>query len=428
MLSKINWKSDLVKPIMILTSGTLLAQSVSYLLSPVITRLYSPEEFGFFGIIMRIVAFVAVIGAARYEYAIPLPKKDKHAFQIYRITLRILVWTVFLSFLSGGIYWLVVNQTSSFLIYMVFTVLIIAFTVFNNIGRHWAIRTKAFRKISIAALFTSIFTNGAKLITGLASFGVIGLVISTVLGLFFGGLVYLFEALGLFRNTSFKNSPLQRAVLARQYRDFPRINLPHTLIDAGRELMIAFFLTWYLSAEIFGSYDHSFRMLKIPLILIGASIGQVLYNKMSEKFAANEPLYELLKKSILTLIIIGIIPFTVIFIWGAPIFSFVFGEQWELAGEIAAAIAPWLMANFVASSISMVPNVIGELRWFFWVGLTITSLQLLCFGFLPQLMSYFEVNEVTLIAGISWLMFALFFGLTYWMLVRVQQVDRKVVK
>ncbi|WP_205677775.1 hypothetical protein [Brumimicrobium salinarum] len=53
---------------------------MSYILMPFITRLYTPEDFGEFGLIMRIVAFLAVVGAGRYEFAIPLPKKMSMLF------------------------------------------------------------------------------------------------------------------------------------------------------------------------------------------------------------------------------------------------------------------------------------------------------------------------------------------------------------
>src|SRR5690554_7302010 len=147
MLSKINIKSDLVKSALVLSSGTVLAQAISYLLTPFITRLYSPEDFGIFGIMMRIVAFLAVVGAARYEYAIPLPKKNAHAFHLYRLSLRILVWTVALTLVGGLVFWVFKDNSNRMLFYIVLIAAITGFTVFINIGRHWAIRMKWFKNI-----------------------------------------------------------------------------------------------------------------------------------------------------------------------------------------------------------------------------------------------------------------------------------------
>ncbi|RYM34743.1 lipopolysaccharide biosynthesis protein [Brumimicrobium glaciale] len=422
MRSKINLKSELIKSAIVLSSGTVLAQAISYLLTPFITRLYSPEDFGEFGIIMRIVAFLAVIGAARYEHAIPLPKKNEHAFHIYRLSLRILMWTVGLTLLAGGIFWLFKSESNNLLFYIVTISAITGFTVFISIGRHWAIRMKWFKNISISTLIASATTNTAKLLAGIAGLGVIGLVISTLLGVIVGSLVFVFDAFGIYKRNN-KKSKLRRAVVARQYREFPKVNLPHSLIDASRELIIAFFLTLYLSTSLFGSYDHSFRMLKIPLLLIGVAVGQVLYNKISADFAQKKVIYPLLKRSVILLTLIGIIPFTVIYIWGAPIFAFVFGEEWRLSGQIAAVLSPWLMANFVASSISMVPAIIGKLKWFFWIGIVTTIMQLSFFAMFPELMEILRITEIGVFEIISWIMFVLFWGSTIWLLRIVKGLD-----
>jgi O-antigen/teichoic acid export membrane protein len=309
------------------------------------------------------------------------------------------------------------------LFYIVIISALTGFTVFISIGRHWAIRMKWFKNITVATLLTSATTNSVKLLAGLAGLGVIGLAVSTLLGLIVGSLIYVFDAFGIYKNEDHQKSNLRRTAVAKQYREFPKVNLPHSLIDASRELLIAFFLTLYLSTSLFGSYDHSFRMLKLPLMLVGVAIGQVLYNRISADFALKKAIYPLLKKSVLVLTLIGIVPFTVIYFWGAPIFTFVFGAQWTFSGEIAAALTPWLMANFVASSISMVPAIIGKLRWFFWVGLVTTVIQLLCFAFLPDIMEIFGINEVGMFEIISWIMFVLFSLIVIWQLKIVKEVD-----
>jgi len=428
ILSKIstefNFKSDLVKSALLLSSGTVLAQGISYILMPFITRLYTPEDFGEFGMIMRIVAFLAVVGAGRYEFAIPLPKKNEHAFHIYRLTLRILIWTVSLSLISGIVFWLFKEDSNQLFFYIVLISAITGFTVFINIGRHWAIRMKWFKNITISTLLTSATSNIAKLFAGFAGLGVVGLALSTLLGLIVGSLIFVFDAFGIYKIKEHKKSKLRQAVMARRYNEFPKVNLPHYLIDGARELLIAFFLTLYLSTYVFGSYDHSFKMLKIPLLLVGVAISQVLYNRMSADFSIKKSIYPLLKRSVFTLVLIGIVPFGVIYFWGAPIFSFVFGDQWDLSGRIASALSPWLLANFVASSISMVPSIIGKLRWYFWVGMVLTAVQLLCFAFLPELMNYLHLNEVGVIELISWMMFALYALMIAWQLKIVLAMDK----
>ena len=83
--------SDFLKSLAVLITGTIIAQSIGYLLAPIITRLYTPEEMGEFAIFQRIVVLIATLATARYEFSLPLPKKDKHAFELFRFSIKITI-------------------------------------------------------------------------------------------------------------------------------------------------------------------------------------------------------------------------------------------------------------------------------------------------------------------------------------------------
>ena len=89
MFKSINFKSEVLKNIIVLTSGTVMAQLVAYLLTPVITRLYTPDESAELGLFIRIVGVGAALATARYELALPVTRLDQHSFRLYRFALRI---------------------------------------------------------------------------------------------------------------------------------------------------------------------------------------------------------------------------------------------------------------------------------------------------------------------------------------------------
>ena len=60
MFNKINLKSEFFKYIVVLMSGTAMAQLFAYIFAPVITRLYTPAEVAELGLFLRIVG----VGAA----------------------------------------------------------------------------------------------------------------------------------------------------------------------------------------------------------------------------------------------------------------------------------------------------------------------------------------------------------------------------
>lgn len=404
MFQGINRKSDFLRSIMVLTSGTVIAQILSYAVTPLITRLFTTEDFGEIGVFVRIVGFITALGTARYELTLPLPKNQSHAFQLFRLSLRISVWMVSITLLSGLVYWAFTGMESYTLLYVFMIAIATFFTIFKNIGTNWAIRNEAFKRISSSNILTAISTNGLKLVAGVLNYGVPGLIISTILGTMVGVLFYALDFIKNKKKEVFQRSKKRMYALSKKYKEFPRVNLPHTIIDSARELLIAFFIVQIFSQSFFGSYDLSFRMLKIPLLLIGVSLGQIFYNKCSALYANKREMFPLLKRTTFLLLAISIVPFTIIFFYGEPIFVWVFGDQWVLAGRISEILAPWLMVNFIASPISTLPMVIGKQVLFFWIGLISTAIQLIGFGFVPLVLFDGNIDEILLVTWISYTM------------------------
>ncbi|MFZ6052141.1 lipopolysaccharide biosynthesis protein [Halocola ammonii] len=389
---------------MVLTSGTVIAQAISYAVTPLLTQFfYTPEDFGELAMYIRITAFITVIATARYELTIPLEKKDSHAFQLFWLSLRIAFWTIVATILIGAIYWVFSGVKTDTLFYLLLIIAGSAFMIFRNIASNWAIRKENFKVISYSKILHSSTANGLKLVAGLLNFGAIGLIIATVIGVIVSCTSFLKNFFNVSRSEENNRSGAKMKVLSRQYREFPRVNLPHSLLDHGRELLIAFFMIEFFTESVFGSYDLSFRMLRLPLMLIGTSIGQVFFQKASKMYAEKRKMYPTLKKTVALLSALSLIPFSIVFFFGEPIFVFVFGDNWVLAGQIAEILAPWLMINLVTSPISTLPLVFKKQVLFFWLGLVSTIIQVIGFGILPilQLKGYFDIISMFYIISLS---------------------------
>lgn len=403
MFKKLNIRSGTLKSIIVLMSGTVIAQALSYVATPFITRLFSPNEIGELGVFLRIAAFITAIATARYELALPLPKNQNHAFQLFRLALKITLISLGVTAIIGLGYWILSDFDIDILWYVLLLVSTSFFLIFKNIGTNWSIRNQSFKSISISNILGASFTNGMKIIAGVFNFGVIGLIISHFIGSFTGVIIFVKEYFINKNAIGLEKSNAKMKVLAKNYKDFPQVNLPHALLDSGRELIIAYFFIEFLDQTIFGSYDHSVRMLKLPLVIIGASIGQVFFNKSSISFSNKKEIYPILKKTTLQLAILSIIPFSVIFLFGEELFTLVFGDEWAYSGRISEIIAPWLMVNFISSPISTIPLIIGKQKLFFGLGLISTSIQVAGFGLLPLLMNHglINIDELFRIISIS---------------------------
>src|SRR3989338_6212485 len=75
---KSKYKSDFAKSVTLLASGAFIGQSISLFTAPILTRLYSPAEFGIFAVFSAIVSILLLIATGQYEFAITLPKKEEN--------------------------------------------------------------------------------------------------------------------------------------------------------------------------------------------------------------------------------------------------------------------------------------------------------------------------------------------------------------
>ena len=97
MRSKI--KSEFTRNVLTLMTGTTISLAIPIAISPVLTRIYTPQDFGVFALYMAITTIIAVLVTGRYELAIMLPKKDENAVDILILSLIISLVVSLISFL-----------------------------------------------------------------------------------------------------------------------------------------------------------------------------------------------------------------------------------------------------------------------------------------------------------------------------------------
>lgn len=364
MLKRLNLKSEFLKYIMVLMSGTVAAQLLGYLFAPVITRLYTPEEGAELGLFLRIIGVGAALATVRYEHALPILKHDAHSYRLYRfsffatilVTLVSLLILIVLAFL---------NPTSSNVLFYGLVPVGLFFTAMYNLGTNWSIRMKKFRYITFARVTNSLIGNFAKVLFGLMQVGYLGLIAGTVIGLVTANIWFIRDFFKTNRTFQVPYRSVRNWILAKEYKEFPTINLPHAIMDLSRDLLMAVLILELFSKEDFGLYDHSYRMLRLPLVFVGVAIGQVFFQRCAEMYNQGQDITHLIKKAIRTLTLLSIVPFGFIFFFGEELFGFVFGQDWRGSGTYSEILVPMFMINFISSPISSLPLVLRKQREFF---------------------------------------------------------------
>jgi O-antigen/teichoic acid export membrane protein len=144
-----------------------------------------------------------------------------------------------------------------------------------------------------------------------------------------------------------------------RYKKFPLIGVWTSLIDTASVLIVPIILSLFFSAEEVGLYTQSLTLVQLPLVLIASAMGQVLFQRLSEAKHI-EGLSEVIINSFALLLQIGFPLFTIIFLWGREMFSFVLGERWATSGIYAEILAPWCCLKMCFSPLSSIFSILEK--------------------------------------------------------------------
>lgn len=336
-------------------AGTGLAQALPIAVSPILTRLYSPEEFGVFAFFLAITAIAAVPVTGRYELAIMLPKEDKDA-------INIMLFSLFLSFilsalllvavfLFGEQFSLLVSSPEIFpwLYWVPCSTLLTG--IYQSLN-YWGNRKAHYSRLATSRVFQSGVSSLGQLGAGYSQTGVAGLVGGQLLGQFFSAtiltrLIYKDDK-GLLKCVNITKMISQ----AKKYRRFPKyLIFAHGFNTASAQILVVLLSALFGSA-IAGLYMLTQRVLGAPISLVAGALGDVFRQEASHSYAHKGECLAIYRKTFKRLLLISVVPFLIFFFIAPELFSLIFGEEWRVAGEYAKILTPMFFLRFVTSPLS----------------------------------------------------------------------------
>ncbi len=379
-VKEILYKGGFVRNVVTLMTGTAIAQAIPILISPILTRLYTPNEFGILALYMAVVSVVAIIVTGRYELAVMLPESDEDAINVGALALSVALAISLLTLLIVGIFNKPIAQLlgkpeiANWLYLVPFSVLFIGIYQILN---YWSTRRKQYGQLALSRVSQSVANGSVNLGVGFSGLGITGL----LSGVLFGQGVAAFILGWQVRKdlSQYKKSISKQRMLrnAKKYQDFPKVNSLHALVDVLQSSGVVFLISALFGGSILGLYAFTLRILNAPLGLLGASVSQVFYQKASETYKNGGDLQPLVRKTILSLGMMALPIFLVIGFLAPILFEVIFGKDWSVAGTYAQILAPWLFLNFIVSPISQVPIIVGKQKKSFIIALIGNSIILL---------------------------------------------------
>lgn len=343
--------NKVVKNITILLSGTLFSQILPILFFPILSRLYSPSDYGTLGIFMSITLLVSTISNLQLSNAILLPKSDSEGRRIFSLGVYVVVaFTVasmvfvltfrdmIASYLNSPDLrgWLLILPIASF------------FSAINVQFSSWFTRIDRFLVISKTRVLTSISTVLLSFLFYFTKIGAGALILSYSIG---QGIAFLVFLSAFIFNYQFHYLSLSEIrILLKDNRNFALYTAPTELINNFSQQLPIYLFSLYAGVQSVGWFSRSRQILALPISYLSNSISEIYKQKFSEIFRT-EPLKmrPYFIKAVLYLFALSCVPFMIVAIFAPDLFAFFFGEPWRMAGVYARIMVVMYFFKFVVS-------------------------------------------------------------------------------
>lgn len=397
---------SLLRSVAVLATGTASGQAISLILMPVITRLYSPADYGALGVFSALVTILGSVAGMKLEAAILLPERTHTGEK----TVSGLFWASIVSALAVSL--LLFIMAALFLLFwkdgpfasLGEWLLLVPFgTLLTSVSltlTAMATRHGLYSQLSKVPPAQKLSSGGLQIIGGLAGSGLSGLIAGALMqpAVTIAMLIQGKRRLrGRARGGKREKGEVFR--LISEYRDFPLISAPTALLNALALNSQIVILAWFYVSEDLGFYSLALAVVGLPLNVILSAMSQVYLRESAIRRGDEKAARLLFWRLLIFLLSISVPVFVGLFFASGYLIEPLFGAGWASAGLIAQALLPMLWGRFITTTLTTTFTVYRRQSWLLWwqiLTLAVTSAGLIFGG----LMS-FEVAETVALG--SWL-------------------------
>ena len=359
MINKLKPKSEFTRNVLTLMTGTTIAQAIPIAISPILTRIYTPEDFGGFALFVAITSIFGSIANGRYELAIMLPKEDEDAINI--CALGFIITSILSLFLLIIVvifhdYFVSALNNEDIWMWLYFVPITVFFMGIFNILNYFNNRKKKYKDLAKANVIKSIVLAVVQLSVGFLKQGASGLISGQIISQFFANTKLL---LNITKDKVLLASISKAKIiaLAKRYKDFPKFSMWAILANTLSTHLTNILISTFFNVKTLGFYSLSQRLLGMPSSLIGGSIGQVFFQEATKEKQETGKAINTFKSTTKKLLLLGLPSFGILFFIVEDFFAFIFGEEWRVAGEYAQIIIPLFLIRFIVAPVTVINSV-----------------------------------------------------------------------
>ncbi|WP_081699755.1 lipopolysaccharide biosynthesis protein [Marinobacter sp. C1S70] len=399
----------IIKRLLMLLSGAALGNLIVLAATPILTRLYGPDDFGLLAMFASTSGILGAVFCLRYEQAVYIPRTDRTALLL--VAGGLFCAAIFLVLFTGigalilwvfdetalGAWWLAVPLAGALL------------AVYNLLS-NWAVRRHRVAivvRTRVSRAVMQVCVQGGAGVTGFVPGGLMaGDLAGRVAGVWVLGRLFI----------SARESVLLSAkrvwFAMRRYRRFPLVAAPGALVNVMVMQGVPLVLAFVYSPSVAGIYFLVQRLMAAPLALVGQSVAQVLTSELARKLASGDRgCFRLYARAVVGLAILGGIPIALVGVFAGPYLPTILGVEWRGSGDFLLALTPFFVGQFVVSPLANFMNALGRQGGLF----TWDLLRLLVAFPVLILPDAFGWSVELAISLFSWVMFAFYILLSLWL-------------
>lgn len=266
----------------VLSLGALVAQSITFLALPALTRIYGPVEYGKYSVLLAFAMMLTPLATLKLETLIVVEKNERAAALYLRIAIYITLSISFLILIINLAIALISQfvKTMNFYWYWLFLPLLIIINVTVLLSQQITLREKAFKSFSLTGIFQSIFVA----LFQICLCSVLPKTVSLFLGLFLGkisGISWIYPRTKKLWTIHRKGSNTYFRKLRQVYPQVKLLN-QGSLFEAIAVAFPTVYVGIFFGNQSAGIFSLSHVLLMAPIVLLGSGIGSLILSEFRE--------------------------------------------------------------------------------------------------------------------------------------------------
>ncbi|HCT1679575.1 TPA: type 8 capsular polysaccharide synthesis protein Cap8K [Staphylococcus aureus] len=391
--------------LMILSSG--IAQVILIITTPIITRLYSPTEFGEFTIFSNIAMILIPIINARYDLLIVNTKNDRSANILSQISLLIslLILLILIPIFAISA-WLYPN----FILDFIFIIIMLFLVSLTNIFTNYLNKERKYKVLSLINVFRAGSMALLQIIFGLLALGSLGLIIGFSLS-YIAGITLGYKTFK--KHFNIVRDKEETKALFLENKNQLVYSTPSILLNSLSFSVVVFFIgILYTNTEV-GIYGMAIRVLGIPVTIISLGLSKIFMQQANDYYIEYGNFRNLLLKFSSILVIVSIILYVPLYLFSEELVNILLGHSWVDAITVIKIVIPLFVIRLIVSTVSLSVIVLQKqqleliLQALFLIGTTATFVisKMLNLTFL----NFVSINTVVLIVSYMIFFIALYY-------------------